>query len=90
MRGRTYLVLAATVLLAACVPDVYLIDRQTVLETQASGQWPELDRVFYEQVLSSGPAPLEKTADRQESRQLFQMTHADHEKDKQEARGKKQ
>jgi len=65
-------------LLIACVPDVYLIDKQTVLETQASGQWPELDRIFYEQAVSAGPAPLEKTANRQDSRQLFQMTHSDH------------
>ena len=78
MNSKTCLAVCFACFLTACIPDVYLIDRQTVLETQASGQWPELDRIFYEKAVSAGPAPLEKTADRKDGRQLFQMTHSDH------------
>lgn len=78
---RTALIFCALAV-SACVPDVYLIDRQTVLETQASGQWPELDSIFYERTLSSGPLPLEKTADQRETRELFRMTHSDYAQDK--------
>ncbi len=66
-------------LLTSCVPDVYLIDRQTVLELEASGDWPELDKEFQKKQLSAGPLPLEKTEDAVEKRQIFTMTHADQE-----------
>lgn len=71
-------------LILGCVPDVYLIDRQTVLETQASGSWPELDRIFYEETISSGPLPLEETSSRREGRQIYQMTHSDSKQEKRE------
>lgn len=72
-------------LLSACLPDVYLIDRQTVLELEASGDWQELDAKYQAEALSQGPIPLEETNDRVENRQIFSMTHADLEKKAEEA-----
>ncbi len=66
-----------SLLLSACIPDVYLIDRQTVLELEASGDWKELDQKFQAKTLSQGPIPLEETRDSIKSRQIFSMTHAD-------------
>ncbi len=63
--------------LTACVPDIYLIDRQTVLELEASGQWPELDQKYKDMALRSGPTALETTRDNVENRQIFSMTHDD-------------
>jgi len=63
-----------------CLPDVYLIDRQTVLELEASGDWQELDEVYKKQAMNPGPQPLESTSDMVESRQIFSMTHSDREK----------
>ncbi len=63
--------------LTACVPDIYLIDRQTVLELEASGQWPELDQKYKDMALRSGPTALESTRDNVENRQIFSMTHDD-------------
>lgn len=63
----------------ACIPDVYLIDRQTVLELEASGDWQELDQSYQKQELSSGPQPLESTSDLVEQRQIFSMTYSDRE-----------
>ncbi|MBC7530765.1 MAG: hypothetical protein H7318_04240 [Oligoflexus sp.] len=77
MRFLSLLALTSTLLLTACVPDIYLIDRQTVLELEASGQWPELDQKYKEAALKPGPAALEKTRDSIESRQIFSMTHDD-------------
>lgn len=67
-------------LLSGCLPDVYLIDRQTVLELEASGDWQELDAKYQAEALSQGPIPLEETTDKVENRQIFSMTHADLEK----------
>lgn len=63
--------------LSACVPDIYLIDRQTVLELEASGQWPELDQKYRDMALRSGPTALERTRDTVENREIFSMTHDD-------------
>ena len=57
--------------LSACVnlPDVYLIDRHTVMEEEASGEWPELESRFRQQAVKSGPTnlaeePLERRRER--------------------------
>lgn len=46
--------------LSACVnlPDVYLIDRHTVMEEEASGEWPELESRFRQQAVKNGPTNL--------------------------------
>jgi len=62
---------------ASCTPSIYLIDRQTVLELEASGDWQELDANFHNQEVASGPLPLEKTRERIDRRQVFNITHSD-------------
>ena len=57
--------------LSACVnlPDVYLIDRHTVMEEEASGEWPELESRFRQQAVKSGPSNLaEETVERRRER----------------------
>lgn len=66
--------------LSACIPDVYLIDRQTVLELEASGEWQELDQKYQTQTLSQGPIPMSETRDRVSERRMFSMSPADSEK----------
>jgi len=55
----------ASVALSACIslPDVYLIDRHTVMEAEASGEWPQVDQRFREQAIKSGPTALEADPD---------------------------
>ncbi len=72
-------VLCASVFLCSCVPDVYLIDRQTVLELEASGSWPELDQKYKGEIQNAAPVSLEEAGPKVEQRKLFQMTHADQE-----------
>lgn len=42
-------------LITSCVPDVYIIDRHTVMEEEAAGDWPEFDKIFYQNVKTAGP-----------------------------------
>lgn len=58
MRRPLVLILPLFFALGACVPDVYLVDRHTVMEMEASGDWPQLDKVFYEHVQTAGPVPF--------------------------------
>lgn len=77
MRLSAFLLILGSLGLTACIPDIYLIDRQTVLELEASGQWPELDQKYKDMALKAGPTPLEITRDTVENRQIFSMTHDD-------------
>ena len=38
----------------AALPDIYLIDRHTVMEEEASGEWPQLEERFIQQGLNKG------------------------------------
>lgn len=66
-----------SVLNFGCSPTVALIDRQTVLELEASGDWQELDKGYHAQELQSGPIPLEKMREKIERRPVLSMTHGD-------------
>ncbi len=66
-----------SVMLWGCSPSIHLIDRQTILEIEASGDWQELDRKFQDQEVASGPLPLEKTKTKGDRGRVFSMTHSD-------------
>ncbi len=53
-----FLSLAAAIglLTGACAPKVYVLDRQTVLEEEASAEWPELEARFLQLSLNKEPA----------------------------------
>lgn len=55
----------------SCAPSIYLIDRQTVLEQQASGSWPELDKTFYNEARTINPSELEETKDKKQANTLL-------------------
>lgn len=43
-------------LLSSAVPDIYLVDRHTVMEADAAGEWPQLEQRLRQQ-LNNGPLP---------------------------------
>lgn len=82
MKSIQLIIMGYSLFSVSCVPDVYLIDRQTVLEQQASGQWLELDKVLYEKALNKGPNSVKKTKNPIEDRVIYKMTHSDKVDDK--------
>lgn len=44
--------------LSACVPNVYLIDRPTLMEEEAAGDWPDLGQTLEKKEVSKHPVPL--------------------------------
>ncbi len=47
--------------LTGCIslsPEVYLVDRHTVMESEAAGEWPAMERRFIEAGRHAGPVPL--------------------------------
>ena len=46
--------------LGACAPKVYVIDRQTILEDEAAGEWPDFEREILKKSKAHGPTPFSK------------------------------
>ena len=65
--------------LSACIslPDIYLIDRPTVMEAEASGEWPQLERRFRQQVPSMGPTNLAKEPSQKRREHAFQLLNGE-------------
>lgn len=41
-----------------CSPKIYVIDRQTVFETEAAGRWPEFEKELLARGKAAGPTPF--------------------------------
>ena len=63
MRIKPFLALLTTPLLltAGCIPKIYVIDRQTVLENEAAGEWPQFEKKLLPATQQKTPTALEKT-----------------------------
>lgn len=64
-------------LLTHCTPSIHLIDRQTILDLEASGDWQELDKEFQGKGLTTGPLPSPNNRQQAARNKLFRMTHSD-------------
>lgn len=75
-----WLVLFTLVLqLPACIspPDIYLIDRHTVMEAEASGEWPQLEQRFRQQVPAMGPTDLAKEPSQRRRERAFRILNGE-------------
>ena len=63
----------------ACVsiPDVYLIDRHTIMESEASGEWPQLEERFRKQALSKGPVNMAIDPSSKRKERAFQVLNGE-------------
>lgn len=75
---RAGVAIGGACLASGCVPDVYLIDRQTVMEVEASGDWPELDEEIFQLNKRMGPVSFKKDERPQERAAVFSMTDGDY------------
>ncbi len=51
---------ALMLLLTGCTPKIYVVDRQTVLEEEAAGHWPQFEKEVLQGAKSAGPTPFAK------------------------------
>ena len=65
--------------LGGCVslPDVYLIDRHTVMEAEAAGEWPELENRFREQSPKLGPTNLTTEPNNARHERAFRVVNSE-------------
>ncbi|WP_114416606.1 hypothetical protein [Marinospirillum perlucidum] len=63
-------------LINSAVPDVYLVDRHTVMEADAAGDWPELEQRLRSD-LNQGPQPLTGLDNQLQEEAAFQVLNDD-------------
>jgi hypothetical protein len=65
--------------LPACIslPDIYLIDRHTAMEAEASGEWPQLEQRFRQQVPTMGPTNLAKEPSQRRRERAFRILNGE-------------
>lgn len=55
-----------------CVPNIYLIDRPTLMEEEAAGAWPELGTSFEKTQARNSPEPLTPNQVRRKNDRVMQ------------------
>lgn len=70
---------AIALTLGACVnlPDIYLIDRHSVMEAEASGDWPQLEKRFQTQGVSAGPVNYAKETSGKRRQRAFRVLNGE-------------
>lgn len=63
--------------LNSVVPDVYLVDRHTVMEADAAGEWPQLEQGLRQQ-LHLGPLPYAGMDENLDQQPGFQVLNAEY------------
>jgi hypothetical protein len=52
----------------ACTPKVYVIDRQTVLQESAAGEWPQFEKTLVPQIKQKSPTKFSKSSPAEDER----------------------
>ncbi len=75
LKSKLAVIFTAFVLGTGCVslPDVYIIDHHTVMEEEASGEWPQLEQRFHDLAVSPGPVDLAKETNDSRRKRAFSV-----------------
>ena len=60
-----------------CSPKIYLVDRQTVLEDEAAGEWPEFEKEILAKAKAQGPTPFPQSQDSERKDRLYQVLNGE-------------
>lgn len=72
----TYLVLPC-ITVACASPQIYIIDRQTRMESEAGGAWPEAEEQLLEVVQRAGPTFYKENQDVHKQKRLQNILNAE-------------
>jgi hypothetical protein len=60
-----------------CTPKVYVIDRQTVLEDEAAGEWPQFEKDLLPKSAARSPTPFFKTKTTAHKAKLYNILNGE-------------
>lgn len=58
---KFYLIAIAAGLISACAPKLYVIDKQTILQSEATGEFPNLERSLADRASQFEPKMADRT-----------------------------
>ena len=67
----------ALVTSSSCAIKIYLVDRQTVLEDEAAGEWPEFEKEILRKTESSSPTPFPVVAQSSRKARMFNVLNGE-------------
>ena len=62
---------------SSCAIKVFLVDRQTVLEDEAAGEWPEFEKEILQKSEASCPTPFPVVAENSSKSRLFNVLNSE-------------
>ena len=69
--------LGLILVLAGCIPKIYVIDRQTVLEDEAAGEWPEFESRLLGPGQARTPTPSARTRESERKARISRVLNGD-------------
>ena len=75
---KCYLIpFVAFLLSVGCSPKIYMVDRQTVLEDEAAGEWPQFEKEILNKSNAKGPTAFQKPEETEKKRRLFNVLNGE-------------
>jgi hypothetical protein len=68
---------AIAIVTIGCTPKVYVIDRQTVLEDEAAGEWPQFEKDLSPKSAARSPTPFSKTKTTAHKAKLYNILNGE-------------
>jgi len=85
MLPRFLIIFLASLLFTGCsglvnklVPDVYLVDRHTLMEADAAGEWPELENRLMESAIKNASEPYAGIDEQLDNQAGFRALNAEY------------
>lgn len=77
MKHMELVLLLSVGLICGCAPKIFLVDRQTVLEDEAAGEWPNFEKELLERAKTSGATPIEKPPESKKKARVYKLLNGD-------------
>lgn len=58
-------------LFVACAPQIYVVDRHTIMEEESAGEWPDFEKEILDKAKTASPVPFQKTPDGAKKKRLY-------------------
>ena len=71
------LLFACLLACAACSPKIYINDRHTIMEDEAAGEWPQLEKEIVNQAKEQGPTAFQKTEINSRKKKLYNVLNGE-------------
>ena len=77
MKYMIPVMLLITALISSCAPTLYFIDRQTVMEMESAGEWPEFDKEFFLETIKVGTTDFVTIPNNEQRKRMYSILNGE-------------